>query len=457
MLAVCCFAAAAAPPRAHAADLQATPSTFASVFAGAKGGDRILLATGDYGRFSGGSKSSMLTLAAQPGAIASIAPSMTSATNLTFDGLTIRGAYLNGARNVAFVNSTFTDMTRVDTIASIANANILFDHNTFDGINMCSSCYEGRLTVRGYNNTAPVGVTISNNHFGGGGQSDGIQVIGQAYGVQIGPGNEFANLKQGSFSAHVDPIQFYGDTHTTVTGNYFHGNSTGIMAGDGTDHALITNNVFVTDGEYPDQVVIGGGSNDVIRHNVFANGARVRIGKVNVVRERRGDRDRQRHHGRDVLLGEPVDERVHGRLQPQQERHGRARRQVLAGLQRRDQPDDLQRLHAGGGIAGQGRGVRRHRHRHRLRLRRSGSDANAHAEPDADSHADTKPDADRGADSEPNAHADAHPDADTEPHADAHPDSHLDADADAQPDADTDAPRRRRRRRRRSGPRRPES
>ena len=54
------------------------------------------------------------------------------------------------------------------------------------------------------------------------------------------------------------------------------------MAGDGTDHAAITDNVFVTDGEYPDQIVIGGGSNDVIRHNTFANGARVRIGKVNV-------------------------------------------------------------------------------------------------------------------------------------------------------------------------------
>ena len=46
--------------------------------------------------------------------------------------------------------------------------------------------------------------------------------------------------------------------------------------------AVTGNNVFVTDGEYPDQVVIGGGSGDVINHNVFANGARIRIGKVNV-------------------------------------------------------------------------------------------------------------------------------------------------------------------------------
>jgi hypothetical protein len=87
---------------------------------------------------------------------------------------------------------------------------------------------------------------------------------------------------QGGNTVHVDPILFYGDSHTTVTGNYFHGNSTGIMAPDGTDHALITNNVFVTDGEYPDQIVIGGGAGDVIRHNTFAGGAGVRIGAGNV-------------------------------------------------------------------------------------------------------------------------------------------------------------------------------
>ena len=180
-----------------------------------------------------------------------------------------------------FRNSRFTDMTRVD--ADLANANIVFDHDTFDGIDMCSSCYEGRLTVRGSNSPDPVGVAITNSHFGAGGQSDGVQLIGGARGVQIGPGNEFSGLRQSSgYTAHVDPIQLYGETHTVVTGNYFHGNSTGIMAGDGTDHLTVTNNVFVTDGEYPDQVVIGGGSGDIIRHNTLAGGASVRIGAVNV-------------------------------------------------------------------------------------------------------------------------------------------------------------------------------
>ena len=138
-------------------------------------------------------------------------------------------------------------------------------------------------TVRGFCDTAPVGVTISNNRFGGGGESDGVQLTGDVYGVQIGPGNEFTGLKQQSgFTAHVDPIQFYGERHTLVTGNYFHGNSTGIMAGDLIDDATIVNNVFVTDGEYPDQIVIGGGTEDAVRHNTFAGGASVRLGAVNV-------------------------------------------------------------------------------------------------------------------------------------------------------------------------------
>jgi hypothetical protein len=43
----------------------------------------------------------------------------------------------------------------------------------------------------------------------------------------------------------------------------------------------LTNNVFVTDGEYPDQVVQAGTNGDVYRHNTFANGARIRLGNPN--------------------------------------------------------------------------------------------------------------------------------------------------------------------------------
>jgi parallel beta-helix repeat protein len=123
------------------------------------------------------------------------------------------------------------------------------------------------------------GVVISNNLFQGSGPSDGIQITGDAYGTVIGPGNEFVGIKQsGCGSTHCDPIQFYGASHTTITGNYIHGNSTGLLLGV-MDNILIQNNVLVTDGEYPDQIVIFvcGNKNNVIRHNTLANGANIRF------------------------------------------------------------------------------------------------------------------------------------------------------------------------------------
>jgi hypothetical protein len=265
----------------QAAELSAEPSTLATVFARARAGDTVRLAAGDYGTFRGGAKAGTVTLSPLRGAQASIRPRLDGATHIAFDGLTIDGADVLGSSSISFRNSRFTGMTRVD--ASVANAQIVFDRNTFDGIDACATCYEGRLTVRGHGSSVPVGVRISNNRFGGGGESDGVQIVGDAYGTRIGPGNEFTGLRQlAGYTAHVDPIQLYGDSHTVIDRNYFHGNSTGIMAADGTDHAQITDNVFHTDGEYPDQIVIGGGDSDVIRHNTFANGARARIGRVNV-------------------------------------------------------------------------------------------------------------------------------------------------------------------------------
>ena len=256
---------------ARAADLNATPGTLASVYASAQGGDVIHLAAGSYGSFTGGSKASTVTLVAQPGAVASISPNLGSGvSNLRFDGLTITGLYTNGARNVAFVNSRFTGMVRVDTPANVSNANVLFDHDTFDGIDGCSTCYEGRVTVRGYNNTSPVGVQITNSHFGDGGCTDGVQIIGNAYGVKVGPGNEFSGIRQGVCSAHVDSIQLYGSSHTEIVGNYFHDNDTIIMAPDGGENELIADNVMVGGGYVP-AVQLGSHDGTQFVHNTVVS------------------------------------------------------------------------------------------------------------------------------------------------------------------------------------------
>jgi hypothetical protein len=246
------IAAFAVPGAASAADLNATPSNLSSVYASAQGGDVILLAAGSYGSFAGGSKSSVVTLTPQSGATATMSPNLGSGVNnLKLDGLTLDGLYTNGARNTAIVNSRFTGLTRVDTPANVSNANLVFDHDTFDGLSATASSYEGRLTVRGYENTSSVGVKITNSHFGNGGCSDGIQIIGDAYGVEVGPGNEFSGIKQGSCAPHVDSIQLYGSSHTQIVGNYFHDDDTIIMAPDGGDHENIADNVMVGSGYVP--------------------------------------------------------------------------------------------------------------------------------------------------------------------------------------------------------------
>jgi hypothetical protein len=279
-LVVLVVASAFAASAARAADLNATTSSFSSVYSSAQGGDVIHLAAGNYGNWTPSSgKPSVVTITAQAGATAQMYPTI-YVSNLKLDGLTLNGAYLNGAKNVSIVNSTVTQMMRVDTPTSAPNANVLIDHNTFSGINVCSSCYEGRLAIRGYNNTQPVGVTVSNNLFGPGGDSDGVQIIGDAYGVQIGPGNEFRGLAQVS-TAHTDAVQLYGSSHTLITGNWMHDNSTGIMAPDGSDHETITNNVIETTG-YPWPIVMGNAVGNTITHNVLpGSGGTIEVDKSN--------------------------------------------------------------------------------------------------------------------------------------------------------------------------------
>jgi hypothetical protein len=264
-------AVAAFPAAAPAADLNATPANLGSVFGAAQGGDVIHLAAGSYGTFNGGSKPSTVSLVPAPGAAVTMQLSFAPADHIALDGITVTSASLVGAHDIAITNSTFTGVTTID--AKLANANIVLSGDRFDGIDMCSTCYEGRVSVRGYSNISqPVGVTIANSHFGGGGQSDGVQIVGGAYGVQIGPGNEFTGLRQGNFTAHVDPIQLYGSSHTLITGNYFHDNSTGIMAPDGGNSERIENNAFVMD-EYPWAVIASHIPGLVMRHNTVIGGS----------------------------------------------------------------------------------------------------------------------------------------------------------------------------------------
>ncbi len=85
---------------ASAAERTATTSSFASTFSAAQGGDTILLASGDYGTFSGGSKASMVTIKEQPGATAKMKISWSGAKNITVEGLDLGGGYIDKSTNV---------------------------------------------------------------------------------------------------------------------------------------------------------------------------------------------------------------------------------------------------------------------------------------------------------------------------------------------------------------------
>jgi hypothetical protein len=270
-----CVVACGAGQKAHSASAQtynASASNLSSVYGSAQPGDTIVLASGNYGNFSGSAKSGMVTLKAADGATATIHPVFNGAANITLDGMTIAGMEISGrSHDIKVTNSKFTDQATVDG-SSMANANILFDHVTFDGIDACDNCYEGRLSVRGSGNkaSAPIGFSVTNSHFGNGGESDGVQIIGMATGVKIGPGNEFSQIKQGNYARHVDSIQLYGSAQTQIVGNYFHDVDTILMAPDGGDHENVSNNVMIG-GVYVPAVQFGHHDGSTFTHNTTKN------------------------------------------------------------------------------------------------------------------------------------------------------------------------------------------
>jgi hypothetical protein len=248
-------------------ELHATPGNLASVLASARGGETIRLASGDYGTFKGAAKRSTVTIAPERAAKVTMEVQFTSAAHLRLDGLTIRGAELHaGTHDVTIARSRFTRAALVDAVGMV-RAGIVFDGDVFSGIDVCAHCFEGRLTVHGSDAQRPVGVTVQNSLFNGGGNSDGIQV--SAYGVRI-LHNEFTGIHKID-AVHTDAIQLYGQSHTVVRGNYIHDAASGIMAPDGTHHELIEDNVIRTDG-YPFAITLGSDDGSIVRRNTLPGG-----------------------------------------------------------------------------------------------------------------------------------------------------------------------------------------
>ena len=257
-------------------------ASVASAIGAAPAGSTICLNAGNYGSvtLSNVVKSSDVTVQSASGTGATMSLNIQQSNHLKFLNLTLSGLQIDtnqqgGTKNVTVKDSVFTGQA-VLNMGNNGYSNILLDGNTFDGINACGNCYEGRLQVIANPwSGQPSGVTISNNHFGKAGESDGIQ--NGANGVVIGPGNVFDGIVQGSYSRHVDAIQLYGAANTTVVGNYFANGDTYIMAPDGGESERFQNNVFRGYGSYYWKIQLGSHDNDVFEHNTVLGSIGVSI------------------------------------------------------------------------------------------------------------------------------------------------------------------------------------
>ncbi|MGZ3743946.1 MAG: hypothetical protein ACXWRE_06320 [Pseudobdellovibrionaceae bacterium] len=246
----------------------------ASVLSNAAAGSTICLNNGNYGNvtISGISKSSAVTLQSINGVGATIGITLSSSNLLTFKNLTFSMLTWsdNVNTNIRVLKNTFIGQMSVWGNGNGTPQNNVIDGNVFDGISACNTCNEGRLQIYGGGN-----LVVSNNHFGNGGDSDGIQVGG--YGTIIGPGNVFDSIIY-TGGRHVDPIQLYGEVdHETIIGNYFINSNDSIMAPDGGANVTVSDNVFAGNGVDYWQVMFGSQSNLTFIHNTLANDIGVTI------------------------------------------------------------------------------------------------------------------------------------------------------------------------------------
>jgi hypothetical protein len=254
------------PACASAVERPATPATFASVFAASGAGDTIILGDGDYGTFTGALKPGMVTIRGRQGGQATMALAFEPASNITIDGLTLTEIAMadSATKHIVVRNSTISGQTVLRT-ATLAESDILFDHNHHGAWDKCSSCGEGRVFLP-ERTIKPSGITIQNSIFGPGGNSDGIQ--NGSNGTRI-LNNEFTGIKQiDGDEVHADSIQLYGSQNTVIKGNWFHDVSVGVMCPDACDHEVVEDNVFAVNGSPYSMTLLSDDGSQIV-HNTF--------------------------------------------------------------------------------------------------------------------------------------------------------------------------------------------
>jgi Bacterial TSP3 repeat len=247
--------------------VNATTANLSATLAAAGPGAVICVAAGDYGSFSGASKAGLVTIRPQPGAAASLRLNLSGASNIALDGFSIGGGSVSGStHNVVIRNSAFTNAV---VITYLANANVTFDHDSFNNIGSSDDAARIHLS---YSGSTPSGVTISNSLLAGG-DSDGVQT---GVGVTI-VGNEFRDILENGAN-HTDNIQLIEAPGAVVRDNWVHqtqsGSTQGITAFNGLDHGLIEDNVVDLSmaGMRPWGIELQQDVGSIVRHNTLVYG-----------------------------------------------------------------------------------------------------------------------------------------------------------------------------------------
>jgi hypothetical protein len=233
-------------------------------------GSVICLETGTYGvvELVDLDRTGYVTLRSATGHGAVIAPRIGNSHYLRLESLTISPYPLQNAcsSHVQWVNNEFAAEGLTLTNDGCGDLATLIDHNRFTGFDVGGG-FEGRLSLA-YGS----GITITNNYFGDGGASDGIQLVGGVRNVEIGPGNTFDGILQSLCGdVHCDAIQLYGaGSGIAIRRNLFRNGDTYIMAPDGSNGVTVVDNVFDgTASEYEYKIQFGSAANPVFRHNTL--------------------------------------------------------------------------------------------------------------------------------------------------------------------------------------------
>lgn len=240
----------------------------ASAVANAAPNTEVCLNAGNYGvvnLFDIG-RSTFVTLKSTSGQTANISPQPGNSDFIRFQNLTISSNVVQNScsSNIQWVNNNFASVGIVLTNSGCPQLNTLFDGNTFSGY-APGGGYEGRLQL-----VFAGGITVTNNLFIGG-TGDGIQLTGGVNNVNIN-NNTFTDIIDVFCRpVHCDAIQLFGTGNgIVIQDNLFKNGDTFIMAPDGSDNVLITNNVFNGTGiTYPDKIQFGSSNNHIFDHNTL--------------------------------------------------------------------------------------------------------------------------------------------------------------------------------------------